>query len=337
MEGAAPIGAVTEARDRESFTARLARHAPVLSIAVLLIAVVVGFGLTTDHFFTTANFLNVVRQSAPAMVVAVAATLVITSAGIDLSVGSLVAFAGTTAALLLRDGLDPVLVLPLVLLIGLAIGLINGYFIAFQKLPAFIVTLAALSILLGGAQIQAKGFSIPIDKQTWLVDMGQGRTLGVPNAAMVALAVAVLGWVVLSRTTYGRHLQGIGSNEEAVRRAGVRTRRVIALVYGISGAAAALGGVLVATRLQAGSATIGTGLELQVIAAAVLGGTSLFGGRGTIVGTIIGVLTIALITNGLILRRVEPYYVYMVQGGILLLAVWANERLFARWIRAADT
>jgi simple sugar transport system permease protein len=326
---------IVAAPERESFGAVAARHAPVISIAVLLIAVLIGFGSTTDHFLTSDNLLNVLRQSAPAVVVGVAATLVISSAGIDLSVGSLVAFTGTSAALFLRDGLDPIVVLPLVLLLGAAVGAVSGWFVAYQGLPAFIVTLAGLSVLAGGAQVEAKGFTIGIEQQSWLVDLGQGKFAGIPNAAIVAGVVALVGWVILARTAYGRHLQGIGSNEEAVRRAGVRTKRVIASVYAISGFASALAGLLVATRLQSGSASIGTGLELQVIAAVVLGGTSLFGGRGTILGTILGVLTIALISNGLILRRVEPFYVSMVQGAILLLAVWANERVFARWLRSA--
>ena len=325
------------AASRDSIRVQLARSAPVVSISFILLAVLLGFAVTTEEFLTSQNLLNVVRQSAPAVIVAVATTLVVTSAGIDLSVGSLVAFAGTTCALLLREGLDPAVVLPLILVMGLGIGLVNGYFTAYQGLPAFIVTLAALSILAGGAQVEAKGFTIAIEQQSWLVDLGQGRTAGIPNPAILALLIGVVGWVVLARTAYGRHLQGIGSNEEAVRRAGVPTKRVIMSVYGLSGAAAALAGVLVAARLQSGSASIGTGLELQVIAAVVLGGTSLFGGRGTIVGSILGVLTIGLINNGLILRGVEPFYVAVVQGTILLLAVWANERVFARWIRAAES
>lgn len=324
-------------RDRPSpALATLARHAPVLSIGLILAGVVIGFGIADDRFLTSTNILNVLRQSAPALIVAVAATLVITAAGIDLSVGSLVAFTGTTCALLLRDGLGPTAVFFAVLAIGAGVGALNGFFIAYQRLPAFIVTLAALSIVLGAAQLEAKGFSVPIDRQSWLTDLAQNEVAGIPAPAILALVVAGLGWVVLARTAYGRHVQGIGSNEEAVRRAGVRTHRVTASVYVISGLAAALAGLLVVGRLQSGSASIGTGLELQVIAAVVLGGTNLFGGKGTILGTILGVLAIAFINNGLLLERVEPFYVSMIQGAILLGAIWANARLFSRWIRAGD-
>jgi simple sugar transport system permease protein len=310
----------------------MAHHAPVISIAVILLVVVAGFSMSSDQFLTSTNLLNVLRQSAPALVVAVAQTLVITAGGIDLSVGSVAAFAGTTCALLLSGGMDPTLTFAVVLLIGGAIGLANGWFIAYQRLPAFIVTLATLSLALGASQLEAKGFSIAIERDSWILSVGQDYTLGMPNVAILAVLIALVGWIVLARTAFGRHLQGIGSNEQAVRRAGVPTTRVLASVYTISGAAAALAGILIVARLQSGASSIGTGLELQVIAAVVLGGTNLFGGRGTMVGTVFGVLTIALITNGLILMRVEPFWVSIVQGAILLFAIWANARVFSRWM-----
>lgn len=310
----------------------LSKNAPVISIGLMMIVVIVGFSLTTEYFLTRQNFLNVLAQSAPALIVGAGATLVITSAGIDLSVGSLVAFSGATGAILLEHSLAPWLVLPLILLIGAAIGSASGFLIAYQRVPAFIVTLAALSILLGFTQIETQGFSIPIDTSQWFINLGQGRVASVPVPAMIAAGVLLLAWVVLSRMPYGRYLAGIGSNVEAVRRAGVSTRLVTASVYSISGLTAALAGLLVATRLQAGSATAGVGLELQVIAAVVLGGTSLFGGRGSVIGTIFGVFTIALINNGMVLNDVSPFYVTVIQGAILLLAVWANTRLFSRWL-----
>lgn len=312
----------------------LLRHAPVASISLILLLVIIGFTIANEQFLTSTNLLNVVRQSAPVLIVAVAMTLVIAAKGIDLSVGSVVAFTGTTAALLMSNGVDVTLAVGLVFLIGAIIGGFNGYFIAFQRLPAFIVTLASLSIFLGAAQLEAKGFSIPIEGDSWLVTVGQDSVLGVPIPALIAVISAILGWLLLTRTPYGIHLQGIGSNQEAVRRAGIRVERVVASVYMISGFAAAVAGLLIVARLQSGSATVASGLELQVIAAVVLGGTSLFGGRATMVGTVLGVLTIALISNGLLLMRVEPFYVLMVQGLILLLAVAVNERVFARWVRS---
>jgi simple sugar transport system permease protein len=311
---------------------QLRTQAPVVSIASILVAVVIGFSISTQYFFTSQNLLNVLAQSAPALIVAAGSTLVITAAGIDLSVGSLVAFTGATMGILLQHGLSPALVLLLALLIGATVGAANGFAIAYEKVPAFIVTLAALSILLGATQIETKGFSVEIDTSSWFINLGQGRIHGIPEPAIIAAAVLILAWVVLARSTYGTYIQGIGSNEEAVRRAGVRTRFVTLTIYAVSGLSAALGGLLVATRLQTGSSTAGTGLELQVIAAVVLGGTSLFGGRGSIAGSVFGVFTIALINNGLVLHDVSPFYVTIIQGSILLLAVWINTRVFSRWL-----
>ncbi|MEW6637949.1 MAG: ABC transporter permease, partial [Actinomycetota bacterium] len=160
--------------------------------------------------------------------------------------------------------------------------------------------------------------------------LGQGQVGPIPVPALLAVAVAVLGWVVMNYTKYGQYITGIGSNEEAVRRAGVNTRLVKLSAYMLTGAAAALGGMIYAARLTSGSANAAVAFELEVIAAVVLGGTSIFGGRGTIVGAVLGALTIAVISNGLILMRVSAFAVPIAQGLVLLLAIWANTKVFAR-------
>ncbi len=300
----------------------------VVSIAVFFAVMVVVFSLITDTFLTQANILNILRQIAPLMIVAVAMTFVITTAGIDLSVGSVLALVNALAAISLQAGVPWPLVVALMLLIGVAIGLVQGFFVAHEGIPAFIVTLAGLSAIRGTALLLTKGYSIPIDPQSPFNEIGRGWVLGVPMPAIIAVAVLVAGYVVFNETTFGRYVTGVGANAEAVRRAGINTERVMIAVYALSGLAAAMAGIIIAARLGSGSSNAGGGFELDVIAAVVLGGTSLFGGRGTMVGTMLGALTVAVIGNGLILCHLSPFLTPIVEGIIILVAIWLNFRLF---------
>lgn len=308
----------------------LAENAQVLSIAAFFGACLVVFSLGSSTFLTGANLLNVLRQAAPILVVAVAATFVIVTAGIDLSVGSLVALVNAVCAIGLAAGLPWVPVVLAMLAMGGAIGLAQGWFVAFQGVPAFIVTLAGLSILRGAALTLTEGYSVPIPPLPGFLALGRGDVLGVPTPAVIAVAVVALGAVVLWTTKYGRQVVAVGSNAEAARRVGMPARWTIASVYGLSGLASALAGLMLAARLGSGSSNAAVGFELQVIAAVVLGGTSLMGGRGTILGTALGALTIAVIGNGLILLRVSPFFTQIVTGVIILAAIWLNTRIFSR-------
>jgi simple sugar transport system permease protein len=312
----------------------LAAHAPVLSIAAFFALMALGFALTADAFTTKVNLLNLLRQSAPLIVVAVAMTFVITTGGIDLSVGSTVALVNALAAIALQAGVDWPLTVALMLALGGLVGAVQGWFIAYQGIPAFIVTLAGLSVLRGVALLLTEGFSIPIDPKSPFVLLGRGWALGVPLPAIMALAVAALGWVALTQTRYGRYVTAIGANAEATRRAGVNVRRATASVYVLTGMAAALAGLIIAARLGSGSSNAAVAFELEAIAAVVLGGTALMGGRGTILGTLLGAATMAVIGNGLILSHVSPFFTQIVTGLIILAAIWINTRLFARLGRA---
>ena len=303
-------------------------HAPVLSITVFFILVCIFFSLTADAFLSERNLLNLLRQSAPILIVAIAMTFVITTGGIDLSVGSTLALVNALAAISLTAGLPWPLMIIAMLLVGALIGLINGYFTAYERIPAFIVTLAALSAVRGLALLLTQGFSIPIDRNLGFVELGRGWVFGIPLPALIAIILAFIGFITLRSTRYGRYVTGIGANTEAVRRAGINVRRTIMSVYVLTGMAAALGGLIIAARLGSGSSNAGVGFELEVIAAVVLGGTNLFGGRGTIIGTILGALTIAVIGNGLILAHVSPFFTQIITGLIILLAIWLNTRLF---------
>jgi simple sugar transport system permease protein len=305
------------------------RNAGVASITAFFVVCVIAFTLATGTFFTTGNLLNVLRQSAPLLIVAATMTLVITTGGIDLSVGSTLALVGALAAIALRAGMPGTVVLAGGLALGAIIGAINGYFIAFAGMPPFIVTLGTLSVVRGIALLITQGFSVPIENDGWFVKLGRGRLLGIPTPALVAIAVLLASWVALRHTRFGRYVVGVGTNAEGVRRAGVSVRNVTMKVYMLSGAAAALAGLITTARLGSGSSNQGVGFELAVIAAVVLGSTNLFGGSGTILGTLLGALTIAVIGNGLILINVSPFYTQIIQGAIMLLAIWLNTRIFA--------
>ena len=304
------------------------RHAPVLSIAAFFVIICLVFTFSTSAFASNINLLNLLRQSAPILIVATAMTFVITTGGIDLSVGSTLALVNALAAIALQADIPWPVVLVLMLGVGATIGLINGYFTAYEGIPAFIVTLATLSAVRGLALLLTKGFSIPIASDIWFVQIGRGWFLGIPFPAIIAVFVLAAGYVLLTRTPYGQYITGIGANAEAVRRAGVDVRLYTMSVYVMSGVAAAIGGVIIAARLGSGSSNAAVGFELEVIAAVVLGGTYLFGGRGTIIGTLLGALTIAVIGNGLILSKISPFFTQIVTGAIILAAIWLNTRLF---------
>lgn len=308
-------------------------NAQVLSIALFFLACIVLFTLLSPTFMTTGNIMNIIRQAAPILIVAVAMTLVITTAGIDLSVGSTVALINAVAALALATGMAWPLVVVLMLVLGGLIGAAQGWFIAYQGIPAFIVTLAGLSILRGYALYLTEGYSIPITDVPGFFWLGRGTLAGIPVPALISILVALLGFIVMLRTRYGRQVVAVGSNMEAARRVGMPALWTVASVYIVSGVACAIAGLLIAARLGSGSSNAAVGFELQVIAAVVLGGTSLMGGKASMVGTVLGTMTIAVIGNGLILVHISPFFTQIVTGTIILIAIWMNTKLFSSGLR----
>lgn len=308
----------------------ISAHFGVLSIFVVFSVLFVFFSLRADAFLTTENLVNVGRQIAPTVVVGTLMTFVITTGAIDLSVGSVVGLSAATLALMTKSG-DPLLALVATLAIGAGIGLINGYLTAYSRLQSFIVTLAALTAVRGVALLITQGYSTPISVD-WILTIGQGQFLGIFTSTWIAVIVAFAGWYVFSQTRYGRYIVALGSNAEALRRAGVDIRRVQLLAFVATGIVSAFAGTMVAARLASGSSNSGTGLELEVITAVVLGGTSLLGGRGSILGTVLGALTLGIISNGLVLLHVDVYWVPITQGIILIVAIFLNSKLFRRII-----
>lgn len=311
----------------------LAENAQLLSIAAFFTLCMIVFTVGTDTFLTAGNILNVLRQAAPVLVVAVAMTLVIITGGIDLSVGSQVALINAVAAILMAAGVPSFVAVVLMLMLGALTGLAQGWFIAHQKMEPFIVTLAGLSILRGVALWLTQGYSIPIADAPAFFWLGRGDLLGIPVPAILAVLAAVWGFVVLRATLYGRQVVAVGSNLEAARRVGMPSQRILASVYVVSGVACAIAGLLIAARLGSGSSNAAVGFELQVIAAVVLGGTALTGGRGSMLGTVLGTLTIAVIGNGLVLMHISPFFTQIVTGAIILIAIWLNTRIFNARLR----
>ncbi len=296
--------------------------------SVMLIIFLVVFGLlaiTAPNFITIRNLLNVLRQSAPNLIVAIGMTIVITSGGIDLSVGSMLAVISVLSAMTLTSGWNAWVTIVAMLILGCGLGAINGFFVGYQRIPAFISTLASLSILRGVALVLTKGYSIPVPPKSKFIFLGRGWIAGIPVPVILSLVVVITGIVLLNRTRFGLHVTGIGANEEAVRRAGVNTKRVKLWIYTISGLLAALGGMVIGARLASGSSYTGVGFELSVIAAVILGGTNLFGGEGRMLGTVLGTLLLAIIGNGFIMLHFSPFYEQIVEGIILLLAILANQ------------
>ena len=330
MEGTTSPGELVGSRAPRRSGVRdfVSAHIGVLSILVVFLVLFVFFSVQTDAFFTVENLLNVARQIAPTVVVATLMTFVITTGAIDLSVGSVVGLSAATLGLLAKSG-SPLVAVLVTLGIGAAVGLINGWLTAYSGLQSFIVTLAGLTALRGIALLITQGYSTPITTG-WILTIGQGRFLGVFVSTWIALAVAVGGWYVFSQTRYGRYIVAVGSNSESLRRAGVDIRRVQLWAFVAISVFTAFAGIMVASRLASGSSNSGTGFELEVITAVVLGGTSLLGGRGSIVGSVLGAMTLGVIANGLVLLHVDVYWVPITQGAILIVAIFLNSKLFRR-------
>lgn len=322
---AAPARATNRRGARQDF---VASNFGVLSILAVLAVLFVFFSLQTDAFLTSNNLVNVARQVAPTVIVAIAMTFVITTGNIDLSVGSIVGLTAASLAIF-AESRNPLVALVLALVLGLGIGMVNGALTAFGKLQSFIVTLAALTAVRGLALLITDGYSTPITSEV-LLPIGNGKFAGLYTPTWIAVVIVALGWYVFNHTRFGRYVVAVGSNAESLRRAGVDVRRIQLAVLTLTGFAAGLAGVVTATRLASGSSNSGTLFELEVITAVVLGGTALMGGKGSILGSAIGAITLGVISNGLVLLRVDVYWVPITQGLILIVAILLNAKVFDR-------
>jgi len=288
----------------------LSNHAIFVALAVECVVL----ALATDAFFTADNLSNVLRQNAFTAILAAGMTFVIITAGIDLSVGSIVGLSGMVCADALAHGHGVPAGVAAGLAVGLAVGLCNGGIITIVRIPPFIVTLAMMQVVRGAAFKYTDARTISGLPPAFASLGGSAVTLAITAVVFAA------AWVVLTRTPFGRHVYATGGNREAAWMSGVRVNRLLLLVYVLCGATAGLAGVLVASRLGAGYPRAGEFYELDAIAAVVVGGTSLFGGRGSIWGTLAGAFFIGILNNGLNLFRVSTYDQMIVKGAVLLAA-----------------
>jgi ribose transport system permease protein len=288
-----------------------------------LIVLLILFGALTlwiPQFLTGDNMANLARQVAIYGIIAVGQLLVILTAGIDLSVGSVLGLAGCVTAELIVHGTGiPVAILG-GLAVGGAIGVFNGVLVAYGKLPPFIVTLGMLGIARGAVLVLTKATTVqPLPDS--FATIANGSTLHLPNLMWMLAVVVVLTAFVLRRTVFGRYIYAVGSNPESARLAGVPVTRVLVAVYAIAGLLAAVGGVLLSSRLNAGIPTGGTGYELNAIAACVIGGASLFGAKGGAFGAAAGAIIVGTLQNGGNLKNIDPFYLQIIIGALILIAV----------------
>lgn len=288
----------------------------------VLILMCVTAALISDAFLNPFNLINVARQVALFGIVSVGMTFVILTAGIDLSVGSIIAVTAVVSALLLNVGTPVPLVILAGLGVGITLGAINGAGITLGRLPPFIMTLGMMVMGRGLAMTISDGHPIHFPEASgdfaWL---GQGYLLRLPVPVWIFAAVAILAYIVLRYTPFGRSIYAVGSNPEAARLAGINVRLVVFSVYVISGMLSALTALIFVSRLTVGEPVAGIGIELEAIAVTVIGGTSLFGGEGSVIGTVIGAAIFAVLANILNLAGVSPFTQQIVKGAIIVLAV----------------
>ena len=297
-------------------------HSPLLLPLAGLIVVSILMGLASDNFFSVSNIFNVLRQVSIVGILAVGMTFVILTGGIDLSVGAVMALAGTIAAgLMVNMGLPGWVGLLGGLGVGLGLGFFNGALVAWGRMPAIIVTLATMGIARGLGLIYSGGYPIS-GLPSWIAWFGIGRIGTVPVPVILMFVVYGLAWVLLQRTPFGRHVYAIGGNETAAKLSGVKTRNVKFAVYAISGLTSALAAVILTGRLMSGQPNAGVGFELDAIASVVLGGTAIAGGRGLVLGTLIGAVLLGILNNGLNLVGINPYLQDVIKGFIILLAIY---------------
>ncbi|HCY38547.1 MAG: ribose ABC transporter permease [Burkholderiales bacterium] len=292
-----------------------------------LIGLFVIVGVLNPDFLAPMNLLNLLRQVSINALIAFGMTFVILTGGIDLSVGAILALSSALMAGMMVSGLDPVLAIGFACLIGALLGAVNGAFIAKAKMAPFIATLATMTVFRGLTLVYTNGNPITgLSDSFWFQVFGRGYLLGLPVPAITVIISFVILWCLLHKTPFGRKTYAIGGNEKAALISGINVDRMKILIYALNGLLAALAGAILASRLDSAQPTAGTSYELDAIAAVVLGGTSLSGGRGRIVGTLIGALIIGTLNNGLNLLGVSSFYQLVVKGAVILLAVYIDRK-----------
>lgn len=309
----------------ERFRGIKVEHLRQYGLILALIVIFVVFSFSSEFFLTSSNLMNVVRQMAVTAIVAVGMTFVVITGGIDLSVGSTVAVSGVMAAdVLVRTG-SPVMALLTGVAVGFLVGAFNGLVTAKFRIAGFITTLATMQAARGLGYIYTDGSPITANEPSFTF-IGIGYFAGIPVPVWIMIVVIAIGALVLNKTRFGRYTYAVGGNETAARWTGLPVDKAVAGVYMLTGVLAGLAGVILTARLGSGQPAAGTGLEMDAIAAVVLGGTSLAGGRGKMSGTVIGCILVAVLSNGLTLLNVSSYWQMVIKGLIIVVAVVLDTR-----------
>lgn len=333
-----PSGVRVDAHEALALSEGVARAALRGGPIIALLLLVAYLSMASPYFRTTSNFMNILAQTAVTAILAVGQTLVIISAGIDLSVAAMMALAGSMGAVAMAYwGWNVWIGLLVGLAVGTLLGLFNGVVITKGRIPDFIATLGMMTTARGIGLLITDGLPVPshvtaVQLKAYLprelIWLGEGGIFGVPVPAIVALAMVILGWFILQHTRLGRSALAVGGNREAARVSGINVDRTKIAVYAFSGLMAGVGGLVLTGRLNSANALMGDGMELQSIGAVVLGGTNLFGGEGTVVGTVIGALIMGVLGNGLNLLNVSAFWQRVIMGLVIISVV-----VFDQWRR----
>ncbi len=294
-----------------------------LGLTLVIVALGIIFTLINPRFASVDNFLNILTQASTYIIVAMGMTFVIAKAGIDLSVGSTLAVVTCVFFGFIDDGMPWALALFIMFALGAALGAVNGLMVAFLAVPALIATLGTMVAYRGAALLHSSGklyHGLPPE----IVWLGQGRLFGIPVPVIMAAIFVAFCWWLFNRTRFGLHCRSVGGNREAARLAGVPVSRIEVLVYTFMGVCVTIGGLIWMARIDGTQATLGTAMEIHVIAATIIGGTSLFGGRGTIYGSLAGAILLTMLNNALVIAGVEFFWQLVAIGVIVVIAVTVN-------------
>ena len=294
-----------------------------IGLAIVIIVLGIVFSIINPRFGTLTNFLTILTQASYYIILAVGMTFVITSAGIDLSVGSLLAVITVIGFELIKTGTEPLLGVSIMFILGATFGCLNGILISKIKIPPFITTLGMMVTLRGLALIHSAGkmhYGLP-ESLTWF---GQGEIYNLPVPVIISIMFVIFGVWLFNNTKFGIYVKAIGGNREAARLAGIPVNTIEILVYTFMGITVALGGLIMIARIDSMQATIATSMEIHVIAAVIIGGTSLFGGRGNIIGSFLGAILLSMMTNALVIAGVDYFWQLFIMGIIVILAVTIN-------------
>ncbi|MDR0671600.1 MAG: ABC transporter permease [Oscillospiraceae bacterium] len=297
-----------------------------LTTVSALVVLIVVFTIINNRFIASQNILNIVFQTTPIIIIAMGQTYVLITGGIDLTIGSNIAFAAMVSCLLMGGGLPFFAAIPIGMLIGVTVGAINGALITYGKLPPFIATMGTMSAVRGAAQIITNGMPVASGNALFQA-IGQKRSfLSIPNSIYPMIVLVIIFGFILAKTRSGRYIYAYGSNYEATRLSGVNTNATILKAYVVSGFLSVCAGLLIAAKLDSAAPTAGDGYELDAVAASVIGGASTMGGEGTIFGTFLGALVIGVLRNGLNLASINTNYQKIVIGAVILAAVFVDKR-----------